>query len=845
MTMTPERWRLVRALFDQALEQTSELRAEWISSATVGDPALKAEVESLLAALEEERDRFERHPLPLGDLGPELDPPGPTVGARVGPYRLVRQVGEGGMGVVFEAYRDDDHYRKRVAIKTIARSRDRDLILRRFRYERQILARLEHRNIAVLLDGGIAESGQPYFAMEYIEGQPIDRYCDAARLGLRQRLQLFRQVCAAVAYAHQNLVVHRDLKPTNILVTADGTVKLLDFGIAKLLREDDGSDGEGLTQPGVTPLTTAYASPEQLRGEAVTTASDVFSLGLVLFKLLAGRHPFAADLPGQAELRRRICETNPVLPSLSVTEQSAPGTDAGGTRRLQRALQGDLDSIVLMALRKEQARRYRSVEQLSEDILRYLAGLPVSAQPDSAGYRLRKLLRRNRPAVAGAAAAVLILITGLAGTLWQAGLARQERDRARLEAVKATRVTDFVQGMLGSADPRARGRDITIAEALADAERKAEAELAGEPEILAAVLSTIGRTYHGLGRYPEAERGLTRALALERGLDAAGDRPGVITGLRQLAALEADRGRLAEADTLVAEALARARRPPLDSARLGELLDASGQLQIDRGEFPAAERTLREAVAILRGGHGARQEATASALNNLGVTLGQQNRMAEAVPLHLEALSLLRAAKGPEHPDVASGLNTLANAYTILGNYRAADTLFQQALAQRIRLLGPHHSEVAWTHYSYADMLRLAGEFARAIPEARAVLAGRGPNLPDTHPMVHSALQVLGRSLLSLGRLREAETALRESLRLRRAAYPAGHWLVASAAGSVGECLLAARNYAAAEPLLLDGYRTVREAKGQQDQRVRDLAGALARLYDATGRQGEAAKYRS
>lgn len=421
MTISPDRWRIVKALFDEALDLPSEARDVWLADATVGDEPLRREVESLLEALREEKDRFERPAsFPPDGLEGAGGTPGPEVGSRVGPYRLVRVVGQGGMGVAFEAYRDDDHYQKRVAIKTISRGRDSDLILRRFRYERQILARLEHRNIAGLLDGGVTDSGQPYFAMEYVVGQPIDRHCDAERLGVRERLQLFRQVCAAVQYAHQNLVIHRDLKPSNILVTADRTVKLLDFGIAKLLRDDDGSDGEGLTQPGVVPLTTAYASPEQVRGEVVTTATDVFSLGLVLYKLLSGQHPFGRDLPSREEIRRRISEETPPPPSALVTTETASRVESSGMKRLQKSLHGDLDSIVLMALRKEQSRRYGSVEQLGEDILRYLAGLPVAAQADSMGYRLGKFVRRNRPGVIGAAAAFLALVAGLWGTAWQA-----------------------------------------------------------------------------------------------------------------------------------------------------------------------------------------------------------------------------------------------------------------------------------------------------------------------------------------------------------------------------------------------------------------------------------------
>ena len=835
MSMTPERWRVVKALFDEALEQPSEAREQWISGATADDPDLRREVESLLEALGEERDRFERSaPLLLEDVAREPSPMVPAAGDRVGPYRLIREVGQGGMGVVFEAYRDDDQYRKRVAIKTISRGRDSELILRRFRYERQILARLEHKNIAGLLDGGVTDTGQPYFALEYVEGNPIDQYCDARRLGVRERVQLFRQVSGAVQYAHTNLIIHRDLKPSNILVTAEGTVKLLDFGIAKLLREDDGSDGEGLTQPGVVPRTTAYASPEQVKGEAVTTATDVFSLGLVLYQLLAGRHPFTHDMPSGEETRRRIMEDAPRPPSLAVSTEE---------RRLQRTLHGDLDSIVLMALRKEPGRRYPSVEQLSEDVLRYLAGLPVAAQADSAGYRLRKFVRRNRAAVIGALAATLALLVGLGATAWQAGVARHERDRAQREAAKATRVAGFLQEMFRAADPRGQGKDVTVAQALRAAEQRAGTELAGEPEILAAVLSSIGRTYLGLGRYAEAGNSLGQALALERTLDD-GSRRGVTEGLRNVAALEAEQGRIAEAEPLLAEALARVRRPPVDSLLLGSLLDAKGSLELDKGDFRAAEGTLGEAVALRRRTLGDSAEGVSTTLNNLAVALGQQNRWKEAIPLHREALEIIRQVKGPEHPDVATGLNTLANAYAILGEYPAADTLFRQALEQRVRLLGPHHPEVAWTHYSYGDMLRLAGDYPRAIVEARAVLAERGGSLPDSHPMVSAALTVLGRSLLSEGNGAAAEAALRESLRLRSAAYPAGHWLVASSAGAVGECLLAEKKYRAAEPLLRQAYATVKAAKGETDQRTRDLAAALARLYDATGRPGEAAKYR-
>ena len=832
MTMTPDRWRAIKSVFDDALEQPRDTRAQWIDSATAGDPELRAEVASLLTALEEEDGRFERMAgISLNHLVLDGDTSFPDGDDHIGAYRLIRAVGQGGMGVVFEAYRDDDQYRKRVAIKTISRGRDSDLILRRFRYERQILARLEHPNIAALYDGGVTQSGQPYFALEYVEGKPIDGYCDDAKLDVRARLQLFRQVCDAVAYAHRSLVIHRDLKPNNILVTEDGTVKLLDFGIAKLLDEDEDALS-GLTQTGSILLTSAYASPEQVRGESVTTATDVFSLGLVLYKLLAGRHPFAEGGESGEEVRRRIREEDPRPPS------GAPTTNAG-----RRTLRGDLDSIVQMALRKEPARRYSSVDQLSTDIHNYLAGFPVIAQPDSVGYRVKKFAKRNRAAVSSGAVAVLALTIGLAATAWQAEAARRERDRAQREAEKASHISRFLQEMFRTADPRSERKDITVAEALGLARQRALTELRARPEVLAGVLSSIGRTYLGLGRYDEADNALRRALILERSLDD-GTRIGVTQALRDLASLEAERGNIAKAEPLLSEALGRARHPPVDSVLLGRLLDGSGSLQLDKGDFAGAERTLREAVALRRRVLGEQHEDVATSLNNLAVSIGQQNRWAEAIPLHQQALAVVRSLKGPEHPDVATAINTLANAVTITGDYKAADTLFQRTLELRQRLLGAHHPEVAWTHYSYADMLRLAGDYPRAIAEASAVLAERGTSLPETHPMIHSALQVFGRSHLALGHVREAEAALRESLRLRKAAYPADHWLVASATGAVGESLLFGKRYGEAEPMLLGAYTELNKSKGKTDQRTRDLAAALVKLYEAMGQKSKADAYR-
>jgi non-specific serine/threonine protein kinase/serine/threonine-protein kinase len=362
---------------------------------------------------------------------------------RLGPYRLIREIGHGGMGTVYLGVRDDDAFQKRVAIKVLRRGMDTDGIVRRFRHERQILASLEHPFIAGLLDGGTTPDGRPYFAMEYVDGQPIVDYCDAHRLDTAARLDLLRKVCAAVQYAHQNLIIHRDIKPANVLVAVDGTPKLLDFGIAKLLNPELGGHTLAPTAPGLQLMTPEYASPEQVRGETVTTATDVYSLGVLLYELLTGRLPYRLTSRTPADIVRIVCESEPVRPSTAVTTIDAPAqeperTQAGKPRRaltvdvelLRRQLAGDLDNIILKALSKEPGRRYASVDQFAEDLRRHRTGLPVIARKDTWTYRAGKFVRRNRAVVGAVAMTFVALVAGLVGTLWQAREARAERARA-------------------------------------------------------------------------------------------------------------------------------------------------------------------------------------------------------------------------------------------------------------------------------------------------------------------------------------------------------------------------------------------------------------------------------
>jgi non-specific serine/threonine protein kinase/serine/threonine-protein kinase len=409
--MALERWQRVEELFEAALTKEPASRGSFLAEAVAGDADLAKEVLARLAASEEAgKSSSADHTLESRTQSGAL-----PVGRRIGPYRVLSEIGHGGMGAVYRAIRDDDQYRKQVAIKLVRGGMASDFIIHRFKAERQILANLEHPNIARLIDGGTTEEGWPYFSMEYVEGQPLDQYCNSRDLSIHRRLELFRKVCSAVEYAHQRLVIHRDLKPSNILVTADGTPKLLDFGIAKLLQEES---GYGATLTGFPMMTPEYASPEQVKGEAVTTATDVYSLGMVLYKLLARRRAYEIRTSSPAEISRVVCQVEPERPS------------AVAPPELARQLAGDLDTIALKALRKEAARRYASVQELSEDIRRHLEGLPVLARGDAASYRAAKFVGRHKAGVAATALVGLSLLGGIVMTSRQARIAEVNRARA-------------------------------------------------------------------------------------------------------------------------------------------------------------------------------------------------------------------------------------------------------------------------------------------------------------------------------------------------------------------------------------------------------------------------------
>ena len=771
--MTPEKWKLVKEIFTTVVELPTAERPAVIHEKSDGDAAVIDEVVALLESDKHAEDFIEQPAVVVSQL---VTHETEMTGKKLGPYLIEREVGRGGMGAVYEAVRADEHFQKRVAIKLIKRGFDTDDIIRRFRHERQILAALDHPNITRLLDGGATDDGLPYLVMDFVEGLPLAKYCDQKQLGITDRLKLFLDVCSAVAYAHRNLVIHRDIKPSNIIVTADGIPKLLDFGIAKLTAPDS---AETLGRSGTQMMTPEYASPEQVLGLPVSTAADLYSLGVVLYELLTGRRPFKVKTRNPVEITRVITDSTPVKPSLVVTQ----GKKTNGVRSLLSSqLRGDLDNIILMAIRKEPERRYSSVEQFSADIERYLKGMPVIARHDTLGYRTSKFVKRNSAAVVAGTGVLAALVAGLAATRRQARIARRQRD-------KAENINQFLQKMLASADPRAEGKDVKVTEVLHIAGESLESDFDRQPEITADLDNTLGMTYLSLGQLESAEKHLRRALETRLAIFPRSSLE-VASSLNNYGKLLVEKGDLDEAERLYRQALStfRERRGNYD-LEVAKIRENIAYLVGLKARYDESIELYDEVLAIL--GHilGDNDPEVARVMGKLANVLTVMDKREEAEPLQRRALEILSSIHDPGHPDVASATFNLVG--TIYAKKpEEAERLARESLETCRRILGEEHVDTVWAHYNLAYVLINRGRHAEAERYVREALVRRGVNLPDKHPVIGSCLLLLGRTLMAQGHLDEAYSALQECFALRQATLPPGHWLLATTMTFIGECLV-------------------------------------------------------
>ncbi|MFC7302375.1 serine/threonine-protein kinase [Cognatiluteimonas weifangensis] len=856
--MDAERWQRLSPLLDAMFELDAATRARSLASLREEDPQLGADLAELMA-LEEARGDFLSQP-----LVPAL--PGPRPGTLAGPYRLERLLGEGGMGQVWLASRADGLYQRRVALKLLRPGLADPNLQLRFTRERQILARLAHPHIARLLDAGISGDGQPYLALEYVDGEPITDWCRSRALSLEARLRLFLQVCDAVSHAHANLIVHRDLKPSNILVTPLDEVRLLDFGIAKLLDTNELSPEH--TGTGLRAFTLHYAAPEQIRGEPITTMTDVYSLGVVLYELLTGSKPYRLKRQTDAEWEEAILTADPMRPSLCVLRGGDTTGAAQPQRRLARALAGDLDNIVLKALAKRPEQRYPSVEALALDLARYRDGKPVLARPQSVGYRLRKYLHRHRWALSTAALVTAVLASAFGIVAWQARQAVQEASRAQA-------LQDFVVGLFQHAGG-GNGEDPLDVRQLLDAGvARGNRELARQPAARAELFGVIARLRLGLGDYVPALQLLERqalivdalgddappSLRLESTTDRGraqlllGDARACIAAMAprqslaqreqrqlpvQVAEFWSQLGRcqraIGAADTarpLFLRSLALRRDALDDDAGVVENLADLAGLHADAGELAAARRGYRDALRQLRERVGSRHPLSIALLRNLcavqrsaGDTIGAQRDCGNA-------LALARELHGDDHPASIDARRQLATIQVDIGRYAEAEATFRDSRAWLVARLGPDHDSVARDDNSLGIIAWERGHpvaALAALDRSIAVRRRRGNPLELAGVLFNKAMV-----LHELRRNTEARPLLLEARRLRSEHLGPAHPLVGDSDRLLGEIDAALGDRARALAELRAAAQSTRDGYGAAHPHARRAQLSLAALQAASG----------
>ena len=805
--MKPERWEKIQSLFEEALELSPSERDNFLKDKCGDDKELFNEVITLLRADDNQHSIFS------GSAGDYIAVDDASLDGKIfGNYRAIKQIGAGGMGSVYLAERVDGHFEQMVALKVVKPGMNSNEIISRFEAERQILAKLHHPNIARLLDGGISELGLPYFTMEYVEGKPISEYSDEKNLTIEQRLALFKKVCEAVLYAHQNLVIHRDLKPSNILVQEDGTVKLLDFGIAKVFEEDD--DQKFVTRTAMRVMTPEYASPEQVKGETVSTATDIYSLGLILYQLLTGCPPYEVKTTSALEMEKIICLTEPPKPSIMVTKISLEGSqDVKSTTsgfiterrnttisKLKKRITGDLDNICLMAIRKEPERRYSSIAQFITDIDNHITGLPVIARKSTAGYRTRKFVQRHKVGVIVATIAVLVI--ALVTTFYTIQLA-EERDRAQLEAEKSKKVSEFLAGIFEVSDPeQSKGETITARELLDIGVKRIESELSDQPEVLANMLSVTGNVYKSLGLYEQALILLQRAYSINDSLLGSSS-PETAKCLNDLANLNFAMGDYESAIKRFNEAIEK--RKDIfgeESLETAESMNDLGMVLREEGEYDESEKLLTASLVIRKKILSLKSAEVAQSINNLALLKEDMGEYEEAKRLFEESLQIKENIYGKFHPSVTETIGNLAYLLQQIGEYEEASKLFSETLEIDKQFFGDLHPVVSTDLYNIASNTALMGDLNSAEKLYSDVLEFDKKLLGEDHPYIALDLNNLAGILSDKGDYEKAEELYKKSLNLNKKIYGNEHPEVATSLSNLGVMYSRWKKYELAEPYL-------------------------------------------
>ena len=889
------RWQRIQSLFEELIDTEDGERAARLASACGDDLELRSSVESLLKSDARREDRLLEV---IGEAADSLleEHQDRLIGTRIGPYRVVSILGHGGMSTVYRGERDDSQYQQTVAIKVLLHSTLHPRLRSRLHSERHILATLDHPSIARLIDSGDLEDGTPYLVMEHVDGESIDVYCDGRTLFVRERLELFIQVCAAVQYAHRNLVVHRDIKASNIFVTGEGAPKLLDFGIAKLLAPESLSHTLPVTRLQERILTPENAAPEQVLGRPITTATDIYALGVLLYQLLTGRSPYRLLSYSQLQLERAICMDDPVRPSQMVVSKVSGEGDADRSRisdrrglspqRLRARLSGDLDAIISMAMRKEPDRRYPSVEALADDLSRHLLGQPVRARQGDWRYNAAKFLRRHVIAVTAVCTAFLGLALFGGVMFWQNHRIELAREATAQERDRAQQVSAFLVDVFSQADPfNARGKEPTARDLLDRGAEKISGNLTLQPEVRAQLLESIGLAYRRQGLSERAIPLFEQAVAIRR-QERPLDNGRVAVALANLARALTDAGHLvsAEADLQQAVDLSESTgaSQPLETA---DILVQFGNFALDAKSDPDhAAQLFGKAVNIYRNAIGSQTLQMAAALNGLASAAAWKSDYPLAEHYEREALSIFQETVSRNHPDNAVALATLGSILTQRGKYAEAEQVLNEALQIERNVFGADNPRIASIEADLGSLYDKEGDMTRAIEATKAALQitreRRGPShyivgyyldalanlslkandlpaaesdardalavyaesLPARHLYVASTHQLLGEVLVRRGSLAAAEAELRTALEMNASLAGSDNWRAARSEASLGWALIARDKAAEGEPMLVEARSKLLSTVGAQHPATQQATAWLVEYYRTHHRNADAAR---
>ena len=838
---------MIKSIFERAVELDKLSREVFFKNLNSEEKEYEEEVKSLLEAYDENNDFLEIDPgrdiFSEDNIGPH-----PLIGKHIGAYLIEEEIGIGGMGIVFSGKRDDKEFEQKVAIKILKQGLSSEYLVKRFENERQTLAHLQHPNIARLFDGGKTNEGLPYLVMEYIDGLPITEYCAVNKLTIEETLKLFATVCNAVQYAHQNLIIHRDIKPENILVNKEGRPKLLDFGVSKLLDEDLLSGESGLTKTGTWHLTPEYASPEQINGEKINTSSDIYSLGVLLYRLLSLQNPYKIYNVSPLAISKVLGEGKIDKPSevlFKNTEQAKTIEKKDATKDSYKKLKGDVDNIVLKAMHKDPEQRYSSVQKFADDINKYLNGMPVSAREDTFSYRFTKFVQRNKVGVTLFVLINLIVISSIAAILYQSRIASKERDKAKIENQKFRKVNSFLQEMLSSVDPSAIGRDVKVYDILEKAAENVETELKNQPEIEAAIRSSLGNTYVNLGEYDKGKPFLEKALELNKYLYGEESNE-YAESLHDLALYYDWIGELITADTIYAKSIGIFRKSLTGPSRIfADALNNHGIVLMNLSRLKEAEKLYLEALDETMKIEKDQDENISITMNNLAVNYMDMGELDKAEEYYKKSLDIIIRLMGPNRPEAGSTYNNLGRMFLLKNELDSAEVYLQKSYDIKFNLKGEDHPDVglALSNLGVLEMHRK--NYEKAEKYFLDGIKQYKKSYPDDHLYIAYSTNWLGRIYLETNRYELAEKHIRQALKVRIAKFPPENWEIWESKGLLGSCFLQKKKYTEAENLIIPSYEYYIKNYPEDKKQISIFLTDLVKLYKETNNEVKLNEYQT